>query len=229
MVTTPLLSDAELEGCAVVANNAMNRERGLSGVNSYAKDLGLDVLAFLRERIQANSAVSWLDLCCGTGRALIQAAGQQIRGLRMTGVDLVDYFDDHRDLPGLTLATASVASWQTDEDFDLITCVHGLHYVGDKLGVLVRALSWLAPQGFFAAHLDWNNIRIHGPANLAAVRNTLSRNGVDYHPRRHLLTCEGPKTLDLPLRYLGADASAGANFTGQPAVDSHYEQEKNAV
>jgi hypothetical protein len=43
-----LLSDAALAESAVVANCAMNRERGLAGVNSYARELGfnpVDVLA----------------------------------------------------------------------------------------------------------------------------------------------------------------------------------------
>lgn len=34
--------DAELEASAVVANCAMNRERQLAGVNSYARELGFD-------------------------------------------------------------------------------------------------------------------------------------------------------------------------------------------
>ncbi len=38
--------------------------------------------------------------------------------------------------------------------FDLITCVHGLHYAGDKLAVLTRAVDWLTPGGLFAADLD---------------------------------------------------------------------------
>jgi len=46
-----LLSDAELERSAVVANCAMNRERQLSGVNSYARELGFDPLEFLTSRL----------------------------------------------------------------------------------------------------------------------------------------------------------------------------------
>lgn len=40
----------------------------------------------------------WLDLCCGTGRALVQAAHQLRRDgladrITLVGVDLVDHFD----------------------------------------------------------------------------------------------------------------------------------------
>jgi hypothetical protein len=34
---------------------------------------------------------------------------------------------------------------------------------------------------------------------------------------------ERPGWVSLPYRYLGADDQAGPNYTGQPAVDSHYE------
>src|SRR6478609_5657418 len=112
MTSRRLLPDEELRISAVVANNAMNRERGLAGVNSYAKDLGFDVLAWLRKRVDTTGTAAWLDLCCGTGRALIQAARLQIPGLRLTGLDLVDYFDDYPDLPGLTLLTAPVEAWR---------------------------------------------------------------------------------------------------------------------
>jgi tRNA G46 methylase TrmB len=74
-----LLSDAELERSAVVANCAMNRERQLAGVNSYARELGFSPLGFLWSRLAGRpepARAGWLDLCCGTGRALIQAAAQ---------------------------------------------------------------------------------------------------------------------------------------------------------
>lgn len=46
-----LLSDAELERSGVVANCAMNRERQLAGVSSYARELGFSPLAFLAGRL----------------------------------------------------------------------------------------------------------------------------------------------------------------------------------
>ena len=42
-----MLDDVALERSSVVANNAMNRERGLTGPNSRTKDLGTDLVALL--------------------------------------------------------------------------------------------------------------------------------------------------------------------------------------
>jgi SAM-dependent methyltransferase len=209
-----LRADRELEGSPVVANNAMNRERGLDGVNSYTKDLGFSPLEFLRGR----EAAAWLDLCCGSGRALVQAAGK-LPGARLVGVDLVGYFDPHGDLPGLELVTGSIGQWQPDGLFDLITCVHGLHYVGDKLGLLSRVVSWLKPGGVFTGQLDLANVRIDGePVGAKVFRNE----GLDYDSRRRLLSCRGPARFTHSYEYLGADDRAGPNYTGQPAVASHY-------
>lgn len=63
----------------MVANCAMNRDRQLAGVNSYARELGFDPLAFLSSRLGGqglHAGAGWLDLCCGAGRALIQAAAR---------------------------------------------------------------------------------------------------------------------------------------------------------
>ncbi|MFC7247574.1 class I SAM-dependent methyltransferase [Catellatospora aurea] len=220
-----LLDDEALERSSVVANNAMNRERGLDGVNSYARDLGLHPLDRLRPRLAEHGAAAWLDLCCGQGRALVEAAGQAPDGLEIVGVDLVGHFDQRAYAlnGGLTLVTASIAQWQPDRAFDLITCVHGLHYVGDKLGVLARALTWLSPGGTFAAHLDLASIRLADGAPAARlVRRLLREAGVAYDARRRIVTRTGPTVLDLPLEYAGADDQAGPNYTGQPAVDSYY-------
>jgi SAM-dependent methyltransferase len=217
-----LLPHAELENSPVVANNAMNRERGLAGVNSYAKDLGFDPLQRLRAQLADGSTAAWLDLCCGAGLALIQATELPLDGLSVTGVDLVGYFARHSPRPNLTLVASSLTGWQPEHPFDLITCVHGLHYVGDKLGVLARALSWLSATGYFAAHLDLANIKVNGSSRPSAIRHLLRTNGIDYDSRRRLVTCRGPARLDSPYEYLGADDTAGPNYTGQPAVDSHY-------
>jgi hypothetical protein len=133
-----LLDDGQLAASAVVANCAMNRERQLSGVNSYTRELGfnpVDVLtAALADPHTAGTTVAWLDLCCGTGRALIQAADRMARaGLagraELVGVDLVDMFDPAPVLPGLRLICAPVTAWTPGRLFDLITCVHGLRDV----------------------------------------------------------------------------------------------------
>src|SRR4029079_17117013 len=93
---TRLLDDQELERSAVVANCRMNRERSLRGSNGYDRELGLDPLSFLEASAGARGTAAWLDLCCGTGRALIQAA-EIVRAeqcaVDILGVDLVGMFD----------------------------------------------------------------------------------------------------------------------------------------
>ncbi|TDD68808.1 class I SAM-dependent methyltransferase [Actinomadura darangshiensis] len=158
------LDDTALEMSPVVANCAMNRERRLDG---YTRELGIDVLAELGDG-------RWLDLCCGTGRALTEAATARPTA-KITGIDLVDHFTPLKG--SLNLITASVTTWTPDAPSDLITCVHGLHYIGDKLGALTRATT---------------------ASPYAAAEKSL------------------------PYRYLSADDQAGPNYTGQPAVDSHY-------
>src|SRR5262245_10294307 len=122
-----LLSDVTLEGSSVVANCAMNRERQLTGVNSYSRELGFNPLDWLTQRAERAERAeradqAWLDLCCGTGRPLVQAADRlSAAGLRdgveLVGVDLVDHFDDGRH-GGPTLICASAAAWSPARTFD---------------------------------------------------------------------------------------------------------------
>jgi hypothetical protein len=44
-----------------------------------------------------------------------------------------------------------------------------------------------------------------------------------YDSRRRLVSCCGRKQVSLPYRSIGADDTAGPNYTGQPAVNSYYE------
>src|SRR5262245_9238757 len=69
-----LLRNEGLQPSSVVANCRMNREREIAGSNGYDRELRLHPVEFLRERAQRTDAARWLDLCCGSGRALIQAA-----------------------------------------------------------------------------------------------------------------------------------------------------------
>ncbi|MFD8498291.1 class I SAM-dependent methyltransferase [Amycolatopsis sp. NPDC059657] len=212
-----LLTDAELALSSVVANNVMNRLRGLAGVNSYTKELGFDPVAFLAARPDA----AWLDLCCGSGNALLQAAAV-LPGVRIVGVDLVGYFapPPHH---GVEFVESSVTEWEPPCTFDLITCVHGLHYVGDKLGLLAKAASWLTEDGRFAADLDLASIRREDgrPAGRKLAAE-LSAAGFEYDGRRRRVGCNGRREARPPYTYLGADAEAGPNYTGQPAVMSYY-------
>jgi SAM-dependent methyltransferase len=220
MTKPPLVSAHELERSCVVANNTMNRERGLAGVNSYARELGFDPL----DRLSGRPAPAWLDLCSGEGRALREAAAGLPADAVLTGVDLVGPLVPAPAPPVLEEVVASVASWTPARSYDLITCVHGLHYVGDQLGLLARAASWLTPDGLLAAHFDPGSIRwADGSAADRAAVSALRSAGFRYSARHHRLTLRGGRTVALPFRYVGADPAAGPNYTGQPAVGSHYE------
>jgi SAM-dependent methyltransferase len=212
---------------AVVANNTMNRERQLRGVNSYTRELGFDPVAWLKSRPRIGSAPTrWLDLCCGSGRALIQAAHEFPQGdCQIVGVDLVPAFAAPAAAPGLSLITAELPGWASSSSFDLITCIHGLHYVGDKLGLLTQAATWLTETGQFIADLDLTSVRLPDGSPVGRrLTATLRTSGFAYDPRRHRIIRTGPPPTPLPLPYefIGADDRAGPNYTGQPAVHSHY-------
>jgi len=224
-----LLNSAALEKSEIVANASMNRQRNLAGANSYEKDLGFSPLDFLKAKSETHQDAAWLDLCCGTGRALIQTAGLD-RRVKLIGVDLVPMFDSiPPGLDGIRLIAASLEKWEPAERFDLITCVHGLHYIGDKLGLLQRAAAWLRDGGLLMAHLDYRNVRIEGRNSSGPqIGKDLHRAGFRYVSGRRLLIRDAqfPQPL-LPYRYLGADDHAGPNYTGQPAVDSYYERTRS--
>lgn len=231
-----LLNDEALESSAVVANSAMNRERQLDGVNSYTRELRFNPLDWITSRVRQGApggrkttTVGWLDLCCGTGRCLVQAADQLARAgldhrVTIVGVDLVDFFDPTpHPTEALHLTCASVTSWSPSRRFDLITCVHGLHYVGDKLAVLASIAGWLTDGGQFAADLDLASVRLAdgrpaGRKLIAALREA----GFTVDTRRRRIVRTGPGSVSLPYAYLGADDRAGPNYTGQPAVNSYY-------
>ena len=69
-----------------------------------------------------------------------------------------------------------------------------------------------------------NGRRVEGMRGAARrVSQVLRAQGLHYDRRKHLLRCEGRREIELPFTYLGADDQAGPNYTGQPAVASHYE------
>ncbi|MEU7872234.1 methyltransferase domain-containing protein [Dactylosporangium sp. NPDC049140] len=227
----PLLDDDALAGSAVVANSAMNRERGLDGVNSYERELGfnpVEVITALARVTGAPDTVAWLDLCCGSGRALVEAAGrlgeQGVSGrVLVEGVDLVDAFDPAPDVPWLRLTAAPVQAWVPRRRYDLITSIHGLHYVGDKLGLLARAAGWLTDGGRLVADLDLAAVRLEdgAPAGRRLAAD-LRDAGFNYDGRRRRIGRDDRGDVALPYVYLGADDRAGPNYTGQDAVHSYY-------
>ena len=100
---------------SVVANCAMNRERRLSGSNSYRRELGLDILAFLRSRLSVGP-VAWADLCCGSGLALIEAAASfaddpDKSRVQIEGIDLAGYFNPNPYPDLLSLREQMIEAW----------------------------------------------------------------------------------------------------------------------
>jgi len=222
-----LKDNTQLKASPVVANSAMNRERNLQGTNSYSKDLAFDILAFLKE----NQPVKWLDLCCGSGKALIEMEEILTEAeieFSIIGVDLIPIFDELAKRPAnsvnFLLQEADLSVWNPEDDkFDLITCVHGLHYIGDKLDLIRRAVSWLKPDGVFLANLDLKSLRRGKERSKKIPTRVLLRRGLEYNNNTHILSCKGYRCIEFPqFTYLGADDQAGPNYTLQPAVNSHY-------
>ncbi len=223
-----LLNQAELEWSAVVANNSMNRERKATGVNSYEKDLKLNPIRFILER-KNQADIQWLDLCSGKGNALIEVAKyiqntDLVHKTHLLGIDLVDYFADKKDLNNLTFQTLNLSNWQPETAYDLITIVHGLHYVGDKIGLIIKAASALKKDGVLMANMDIKNIQITGCENKEkALKSFFKVAEIGYNDRTKMIKIEGAKTIENPFIYIGADDSVGINYTGQRVVDSIYE------
>ncbi|MEZ6089601.1 MAG: class I SAM-dependent methyltransferase [Pirellulaceae bacterium] len=205
----------------------MNRERDLYGSNGYEVELGFDPLEWLERRLVNQRTIRWLDLCCGSGKALIQAARSLAETgpcpIKITGVDLAGMFLADRP-SGVELLQCSVFDYEPAERFDLVTCVHGLHYLGDKLRAIQLAASWLVSDGRFAANLDLTNMHLakQGQGQRKIVR-FLRGQGFEYLSPKHLIRRDGHAEIDVPFRYRGADDLAGPNYTKQPAVDSYYE------
>ena len=219
--------DKELEQSPVVANCCMNRERDLNGTNGYDVEIGFQPLSFLNDQSATNGMARWLDLCCGTGKALVQAATIIERDrlpIEIVGVDLVGMFKPNGSKQ-LTLIEASLSTWIPEGAFDLITCIHGLHYIGDKLGLIARACAWLNHNGLFVASLDCGNLRLIPGGSLSRVfAKEFRQAGVEYLPSKRLVRCEGHRKLSLPFAYVEADDEAGPNYTKQPVVNSYYER-----
>jgi hypothetical protein len=223
-----LLTPDKLARSSVVANCTMNRERQLRGSNSYERELGVDILTLLSDRAR-HAFVAWFDLCCGTGRALVEACklrqSDQSSPIRIEGIDLAGMFVTHPYADCLSLQQVTVEDWEPRGPYMLATCVHGLHYIGDKLGAIAKIVASLAPDGILLANLDLANFRFaDGTPAGRSIAARLRRNGLQYDSRRHLLRCEGARTVTLGLNYLGADDTAGPNYTRQPAVDSYYDE-----
>lgn len=225
-----LLSPDRLERSPVVANNRMNRERNAIGINSYERDILLSPIEFLSAGSLKKNSIHWLDICCGQAKALIQTA-QHLNihfphhHLQLVGIDLVDMHDPvPEDCGSVSIITGSFSGFTTSLEFDLITCVHGLHYLGDKLGAIQKACSLLTPAGLLVANLDIHNLKKTQQKNFQKEMTAWFRaNELEYDSRKHLLRVHGKRSLTIPFNYLGADDQAGPNYTGQEVVNSYYE------
>jgi SAM-dependent methyltransferase len=225
---TMLCAD-DLLSSSVVANATMNRGRGFSGVNSYERELRFDISQFLAQRVQERGTALWLDVCCGEGRALVEAGTRFAEtdwgaSVEIIGVDLVGMFVPDK-VPGVCLVAVDVMAFMLDRPADLITCVHGLHYLGDKLGFLERAMGMLSTGGIFRGHWDTQNIRTDIPGRViwpSAVRHARQK-GAALAFANHLMQIEGTDApLDFGVQYQGATVSETPNYTGITVIDSWY-------
>ena len=221
----------DLENSSIVANSLMNRSRKCFGGNSYQKELSFDIPGFLKSRAYGEKQTAWLDICCGEGNALIEAANVFIKenqdsNIKITGIDLAGIFARiPPEFKFLQLIETSFENYKPVSDFDLITCVHGLHYIGDKLTFLQKAVSYLKPDGIFLTNLDLSNFKFeNGKTANRKIAKALRENGFEYDSGKHLLIRKGKKEIKFDFEYLGADDRAGANYTKQAVVDSYYRE-----
>ena len=246
---TRILTRDEILRSDIVANSTMNRERGLHGVNSYTRELGFDALAWLMSCAEAHGHAAWLDVCCGEGKALAAAAqelGESHRPLNihLAGVDLVAPGSHGSRFPGssrmppigdvgpvkpaavqLEFIEADIDSYMPTGAFDLITCVHGLHYLADKLGFLERAYGWLTSGGILVGHLDPANVRSDTmPRSFWPTAFRHARHeGAEVGLKSHRLRIErNASVLDFGAEYVGAGPSETVNYTGITVIDSWY-------
>lgn len=146
--------------------------------------------------------------------------------LRLHGLDLVDFFAP---IPAqvhcVQLFTGSIVTWQPPLPvYHFISCIHGLHYVGDKLLAIAQLLQWLAPNGKLVASFDLASVQVQDDPQGKSALAWFAQAGVVYDAQRKLISAQSP-AFDLPNFphfYLGADDNAGKNYTGQEAVVSYY-------
>lgn len=232
-----LKNDTELQWSPIVANNSMNRKRKAIGVNSYEKDIKLNPITYISKKIQHPSQEQfvWFDLCCGEGNALIQTAkyfhgSNQSSRLNFTGIDLVNFFNDIDPSISnmLTFRELNVSKWTPERACDLITIAHGLHYIGDKIGLIIKIAEALKPKGLVIGNLDLNNIKIVGEKNTnKIIKDYFANNGISYNSRTKIITIQGIQKILTKFKYLGANDKAGPNYTGQDVVDSIYQLIQN--
>ncbi|MFZ1527715.1 MAG: methyltransferase domain-containing protein [Ferruginibacter sp.] len=223
-----LLPEEKLIWSPIVANSRMNRERNASGINSYEQELGFKPELFLEEKIKQCGKASWMDLCCGAGRALIQTENhfrtiKMSKKVHLEGIDLLNSFSNHQKKESkIKFNVMPILDWQSKNEYNLITCIHGLHYIGDKLKIIELAVDRLTKDGLFIANIDLGNISVKNNKSTAYIKSLFLKNGFHYDGRKKMLKISGNKKVHFGLNYLGADDSLGPNYTGQDYVLSWY-------
>ncbi|HEV7780906.1 MAG TPA: methyltransferase domain-containing protein [Chitinophagaceae bacterium] len=223
-----LLPEDKLIWSPIVANSRMNRERKASGINSYEKEFKFKPEVFLESKIKELGHASWLDLCCGQGNALIQTASYlHSKGLQdkvqLSGIDLLPSFQPiPKNITCLHFKSGSVVDWVSSEKYDLVTCSHGLHYLGNKLKVIETVIGALDHKGLFIANLDLANISIAKTDTRQFLKNFFKKEDIQYNQRARIIKRAGFARIKFNLRYIGADDKTGPNYTGQDAVTSYY-------
>lgn len=126
----------------------MNRFRRLRGPNSYATELGVDPVSVLPQ------GGVWLDLGCGTGAAVREAARER-PDLQIVALDVEAGFVAPATPPNLRFIQGDAARLPVaGARFDLVTAVHVLHFIDDKQAALNAWVQLLKPAGRVYANLD---------------------------------------------------------------------------
>ena len=208
------LRNDELHQSPVVPNRTMNRERQLTGVNSYEKDVSFPIVDFLASRTAGGRSARWLDIACGSALALVQAC-RRLPGVAITGIDLVPFFHPDVELADVTFHVCPVEDFDYPARYDLITSVHGLHYVGDKLRVVADAIASLSKDGVFVANMNLVDLSDENGHSIGRrVIASMRRQGVRVDQRKRIVSCEGPKVLSFPVVFHGPTIRWGQTIRG---------------
>lgn len=141
----------------------MNRFRRLRGPNSYTTELGIDPLSCLPQ------GGAWLDVGCGNGFAVREAA--KLRpDIKIVALDLEPGFVAPATPPNALFMQADASALPlTGRHFDLVTAVHVLHFIDDKLAATLRWAELCRPGGKLLANLDPGDVWL-GPDWASARR-----------------------------------------------------------
>lgn len=205
-----LIPDDKLIWSPTVANSRMNRSRNASGINSYEQEFKFKPGQFLESAVAEKGSAAWLDICCGEGKALLQTAQyfknrNRQQAIELNGIDLIENSNSNSDV---VFYVMPFSSFKSAIKYDLITCVHGLHYVENKLAAIEKAISLLKVKGLFVANLDLSDICIKDTDSNQLLKDRLKKENIQYNSRRKIIKKIGYDELRFDYDYLGADEKA---------------------